>query len=99
VTAWWHYLVAGLAAVFLVNGVPHFVAGTMGQAFPTLFVGGPPNLDTPTGNVLWGGLNLFLGGILLWLVRDSLANPIVLLELALIGWAVAFFLARTFSGL
>ena len=98
-TEWWHYLVAVFAPLFLVNGIPHFVSGTMGRTFPTPFVGGPPNLDTPQRNVLWGGINWLVGGLLLWLLRDSLGNPILVAELLALGWAFAFFLARTFSAL
>ena len=36
----------------------------MGRTFPTIFVGGPPKLDTPRRNVARGGIN--------WLLRDSL---------------------------
>ena len=96
---WWHYLAAAFAAVFLVNGIPHFVSGTMGRTFPTPFVGGPPRLDTPQRNVLWGGMNWLVSGILLWLLRGSLGQPIIVAELAITGWAFAIFLARTFSGL
>lgn len=95
----WHYLVALFAPLVLVNGVPHFVSGTMGRSFPTPFVGGPPNLDTPQRNVLWGGINWLVGGMLLWVLRDSLSDPIIVAELLALGWAFAFFLARIFSGL
>lgn len=98
-TEWWHYLVAVLSPVFLVNGIPHFVSGTMGRSFPTPFVGGPPALDTPQRNVLWGGINWLLGGVLLWLLRDSLDEPLILAELFAFGWVFALFLASTFSSL
>lgn len=98
-TEWWHYLVAVFAPLFLVNGIPHFVSGTMGRTFPTPFVGGPPRLDTPQRNVACGGMNWLLGGVLLWLLRDSLNNPIIVAELVILGWVFAFVLARTFSGL
>ena len=98
-TEWWHYLVAVFAPLFLVNGIPQFVSGTMGRTFPTPFVGGPPRLDTPRRNVAWGGMNWLLGGVLLWLLRDSLNNPIIVAELVILGWVFAFVLARTFSGL
>jgi len=96
---WWHYLLALLAPLFLVNGIPHFVSGTMGRTFPTPFVGGPPNLDTPQRNVLWGGINWLIGGVLLWLISASLGDVIIIAELIILGWAFAFFLARTFSKL
>ena len=96
---WWHYLVGLFAPLFLVNMIPHTIAGLQGRRFPTPFVGGPPNLDTPQRNVLWGGINWLIGGALLWLLRDSLSSLVIVAELVILGWAFAFFLARTFSDL
>ena len=83
-TPWWHYLIALFCALFLVNCVPHLVSGVMGRKFPTPFTGGPPRLDTASRNVLWGGINLIIGGVLLWLVRDSLGNPLIIAELVVV---------------
>lgn len=96
-TPWWHYVVALPTALFLVNGIPHFVAGISGRRFPTAFVGGPPNLDTAQRNVLWGGLNFVIGGLLLWLLGDSLSNPILVIEMVAIALLAAWALAGLFS--
>ena len=34
---WWHLLLAIIAGVALVNGLPHFVQGLSGSKFPTPF--------------------------------------------------------------
>lgn len=98
-TPWWDYLLAVVAPLFLINGIPHFVSGLMGRKFPTPFVGGPPNFDSATRNVLWGGSNLLVGGIALWLLRDSVSNPIILVEMIALAFAAALGLSRIFSRL
>lgn len=63
--AWSLLLVRFLAGVFLANGIPHFVHGLSGRAFPTPFARPPGvGLSSPVTNVLWGFAN-FLGGALL----------------------------------
>jgi hypothetical protein len=84
-TPWWTYIAAFFAAVFLVNGVPHFVHGISGKRFPTPFSGGAGTLDGPVRNVSWGGSNLVVGGVLLWLVRGHLENLLVIVELIVVG--------------
>ena len=48
-------------------------------------------------NVLWGGLNLVVGGVCLWRVRRSLDHLGLVIELVVLGWLTAYLLARTFS--
>ena len=63
---WYDYLAHFFAGAFLANGVPHFVQGICGNKFQTPFA-------TPRGvgessalvNVIWGWLNLLVGGALL----------------------------------
>ena len=98
-TPWWHYVVALFAPLFLINGIPHTVSGLTGRRFPTPFVGGPPNLDTPPRNILWGGGNLVLGGVLLWLVSPSLSNLVIVIEMVIVAWGTAYLLARLFATL
>ena len=90
---------AAPAALLLVNSIPHLVAGITGRRFPTGFVGGPPNLDTPERNVVWGGISFLLGSLLLWSIADSLSNPALLIEMVVIAWIGAWGLARLFSRL
>lgn len=48
----WYHLVAAVAAgFFLGNAVPHFVAGVMGQSFPSPFANPPgQGLSSPLVN-------------------------------------------------
>ncbi len=54
------------AGVLLVNGLPHFVSGISGQAFPSPFAR-PPGIgkSSPVINVLWGSVNFITGYALL----------------------------------
>jgi hypothetical protein len=65
IMAWSLLLVRFLAGIFLANGVPHFVHGLSGKAFPTPFAR-PPGVgdSSPIVNILWGFAN-FVGGCLL----------------------------------
>ncbi len=94
---WWFYLVAIFAAVFLVNGVPHFVHGASGKQFPSPFSGGPGTLDTAVHNVLWGATNLIVGGALLWVIREGLGDLWLVLDLLVFGVGFAVLTAFTFS--
>lgn len=55
---WYHYLITGIAALFLTNTIPHFVKGICGDPFPTSF-------SDPLVNILWALANLVIGYILL----------------------------------
>lgn len=94
---WWFYLVAIFAPLFLVNGTPHFVQGLSGNRFPSPFSGGPGTGDEPWRNVLWGAGNLIVGGLLLWLVRDGLSNPVLVIEMLVVGVAGGALLGHMFG--
>jgi hypothetical protein len=94
---WWHYLVAIPAAALLANGLPHFIHGISGERFPTPFSGGAGTLDTPVRNVLWGGANLVVGMLLLWLIRAGKGNPLLIAELVIIYIGFAAALGYAFS--
>ena len=96
-TEWWFYLAGLFAALFLVNGIPHFVNGLSGRRFPTPFSGGPGTEDEPWRNVLWGAFNLIAGGGLLWLVRDGLTNIVLLIEMIVAGVAFGTLLGHAFG--
>jgi hypothetical protein len=62
---WSIYVASFFAGIFLANAVPHFVHGISGDRFPTPFAHPPgKGLSSPTVNVLWGLLNLFVGTVL-----------------------------------
>ena len=96
-TDWWFYGVAIFAAALLINGVPHFVNGISGRELPTPFSGGPGTLDSAVRNVLWGAGNLIAGGFLLSLIRDGLGNPVLVVQLLVVGVAAATFSGHVFA--
>ncbi|MCW3124703.1 MAG: hypothetical protein JWO03_361 [Bacteroidetes bacterium] len=62
---WYHYIAAFFAGVFLCNGIPHFVNGVSGNAFPSPFANPPGRGLSPAFmNVGWGFTNLLVGYIL-----------------------------------
>lgn len=96
--AWWHYIVAIPAVAFTVNGIPHYVFGIAGKRFPTPFSGGAGTLDSPVRNALWGGTNLIIGGLLLWLIWPGLSDVTLIAEVValalLLGCALGALLSR-----
>lgn len=62
---WYNYLAAFFAGVFLANSIPHFVHGISGDKFPTPFAKPPGKGLSPAYiNVLWAGLNIIIGYLL-----------------------------------
>jgi len=81
---WYIFLLQFAAGLFLGNGVPHFVQGMSGNAFPTPFAS-PPGVgdSSPVVNVVWGFLNLALGFALLFNFAPKGAD--VVLEWLFVG--------------
>lgn len=54
------------AGVFLCNSIPHLAAGLRGELFPSPFAK-PPGVGNsrPFVNVLWGGGNAVVGGLII----------------------------------
>ena len=94
---WWYYLVGLFAPLLLVNGLPHFLHGIAGKQFPSPFSGGPGTLDSAVHNVWWGGGNLIVGGVLLWVVRDGLGDVALVVEMIVVGMAFATACGHMFS--
>ena len=66
------------AGVFLVNAVPHGVAGVQGRRFPSPFARPPGRgLSSPTVNVAWSALNAAAGAALLRRNRTAGENAAV----------------------
>ncbi len=62
---WYQYIACFFAGLFLANAAPHFIQGVSGNRFPTPFARPPgKGLSSPTVNVLWSLLNLFVGYLL-----------------------------------
>lgn len=57
-----HFIAAFFAGAFITNFVPHFVHGVSGLPFTTPFAR-PRGVgkSSPTANVIWGAVNLFIG--------------------------------------
>lgn len=96
-TQWWFYLVAIPAVAFLVNGIPLYVHGIAGKRFPTPFSGGAGTLDSPVRNVLWGGGNLIVGGVLLWLIWPGLSDLPLVIELVALAVVLGCLLGTALS--
>ncbi len=94
---WWFYLVAIPTALLLTNGIPHFTQGIAGKKFPSPRSGGPGTEDTALFNVLWGGGNLIVGAILLWVIRDGLGDLWLIVEMVVIGMIFASLLGMAFG--
>lgn len=58
---------AFFAGMFLVNGVPHFVKGIMGQTHMTPF----KRVSNAYTNVVWGFMNFALGFVLMGFDPDT----------------------------
>jgi hypothetical protein len=76
---WYNYVSCFFAGAFLANVVPHFVHGTSGDRFPTPFARPPgKGLSSPTVNVGWALLNLFVGCVLFTVGKISSASDLTL---------------------
>ncbi len=63
---WYYYVSYFFGGAFLANAIPHFVSGTMGQAFQSPFAKPPgEGLSSSTVNVLWGAFNIAISYVLL----------------------------------
>jgi hypothetical protein len=93
----WAWPLALLAGAFLINAVPHAVMGLTGQAFPTIFSGGPPNRSSAAVNVIWSGINLAAGGGLLYAIRRWTGTPAIRLVMAFAAFGFGLMLAVVFS--
>lgn len=93
----WAWPVALLAGAFLVNAIPHGVMGLTGQAFPTLFSGGPPNLSSAVVNVLWAAINVTAGWALLYAIRAWKGTVAIRLVVAAAMLGFGLLLAQAFS--
>lgn len=77
---WYQYISCFFAGMFLANVVPHFVHGISGDRFPTPFAHPPgKGLSSPTLNVVWALLNLFVGYFLSRIGRLASGNDLGLL--------------------
>jgi hypothetical protein len=65
-TRWYHFIAYLFGGAFLVNSIPHLVAGVSGSPFQTPFASPPgEGLSSSTANVLWATFNLVMAYLLL----------------------------------
>ena len=81
-TRWYHFIAYYFGGMFLINTVPHLVAGISGSPFQTPFAS-PPGVgeSLPVMNVLWGFVNFVAGALLLHYFQPHGA-------LAWLGWSL-----------
>lgn len=66
---WYHCVAYFFGGAFLANAIPHFVNGASGHPFQSPFASPPgEGLSSATVNVVWGGLNLVVGYLLVYRV-------------------------------
>jgi hypothetical protein len=59
---WMHTLAWFFGGAFLLNALPHIVAGTLGRPFQSPFAKPPgEGLSSSTVNMVWGFANLLIG--------------------------------------
>jgi hypothetical protein len=93
------FIVLFFGGAIAVNGIPHFVSGLQGRAFPTPFAKPPGRGESsPVANVLWGALNFVVAYFLL--VRVALLDvryPLPTAVAAFGGLIMAIVLAKHFA--
>lgn len=87
--------------VFVVNAMPHLIAGISGRPLQTPFASPPfQGLSSPVVNVVWGLLNLVLAYVLLVLVGDFQLGEPLDAALSFLGFSLmALQCARSFGRL
>jgi hypothetical protein len=94
-----HHVAWFFGGAFLLNAVPHIVAGSMGRAFQSPFAHPPgQGLSSSTINVLWG----FFNAVVAWLLLERVGSfdlhaPDHALAAGLGAFALALLTARRFG--
>jgi hypothetical protein len=96
-----HYIAWFFAGAFLVNTIPHLVAGVSGRPFQSPFANPRGiGLSSSTVNVIWGFVNLAVGYLLVCRVGDfDVRSTPDVAVLGLGGLLIALFMARHFGSL
>jgi hypothetical protein len=100
-TVWLHYLAWFFGGAFLINTIPHLVAGVSGRPFQSPFA--TPRgigLSSSTVNVIWGFVNLAIGYLLVLRTGDFDLHAVGdVASLGFGGFLMALFMARHFGSL
>ncbi|HVP66808.1 MAG TPA: hypothetical protein VMT17_06045 [Anaeromyxobacteraceae bacterium] len=96
---WYAYVAYFVGGAFLVNAVPHFVAGVTGHAFPSPFASPPGRgMSSATVNVWWGSFNFLVAYLLIGRVgKFDFRQTKQAVPLGLGGLLMALLLARAFG--
>ena len=63
---WYHFIAYFFGGAFLMNSIPHLVAGVSGSPFQSPFASPPgQGLSSSTVNVLWGAFNPLVAYLLI----------------------------------
>jgi hypothetical protein len=96
---WSHTIAWFFGGAFLLNAIPHIVAGSMGRPFQSPFAKPPgEGLSSSTVNVAWGFANLVVAYLLICRVGEfDLRSTADTVTLGLGMLALALLLARRFG--
>ncbi len=96
---WYVYVAYFFGGAFLVNAVPHFVAGVTGHPFPSPFASPPgQGMSSATVNVWWASLNLVVAYVLIGRVgKFELRQTRQVVPVGIGGLLMALMLARGFG--
>jgi hypothetical protein len=100
-TRWYHFIAYYFGGMFLINTVPHLVAGISGSPFQTPFASPPgQGLSSSMVNVLWAMFNLLLAYVLVCRMGNfELRRTKHVIPFGLGMLLMAIMLARTFGRL
>ena len=98
---WYHFVAWFFGGLFLINTVPHLVAGVAGSPFQSPFATPPgEGLSSSLVNVLWGMFNLLAAYLLLLRVGEfDLRRARCVVPFGLGLFVMAVLLAHTFGRL
>lgn len=98
---WYSYVSYFFAGAFLINAVPHLVAGVSGRPFQTPFARpSGVGLSSSRANVLWGFANLLMAYVLTFRVVPLDPRDVASISaLGLGGFALALAISQTFGRL
>jgi len=100
-TRWYHFIAYFFGGTFLMNAVPHLIAGVSGSPFQSPFASPPgEGLSSSTVNVLWGSFNLLAAYLLLCRTGNfELRRTKHVLPFAIGALLMGLMLARSFGRL
>jgi hypothetical protein len=98
-TRWYHFIAYFFGGAFLMNTVPHLVAGVQGIPFQSPFASPPgEGLSSAMVNVLWGSFNLVVAYLLVLRTGNfDLRQTKHVVAFGLGAFVISILLARSFG--